>query len=232
MNPENNENGNREGAHPRRNLFLTVFAVVFISAWTFFLGVMVGRDMAPVKFDIEKMQRQIEELKRESLAREREIALGAKDQGERQETEVRFYDVLREEEEADPLDSVFPEPKEKDPVERTTENAEPSRKKPLPAVFPEDAVSAPEKKPEEKSPDEPLKNYSIQVASSKDPKEADKLVEKFKKKGYPAYRTSVDIRDAGVWHRIRIGPFKAYSEAQRILNDVKKERSSALILEH
>ena len=65
--------------------------------------------------------------------------------------------------------------------------------------------------------------YTIQAASVKDPKDADRLVEKLKKSGYPAYRAIGKIPGKGIWFRVRIGEYKRKSDALSVMNKMKKE---------
>jgi len=55
--------------------------------------------------------------------------------------------------------------------------------------------------------------FQLQVASFKDQAEADKAVEDLRKRGHHAFRQAAHVPDRGVWHRVRIGPFKTKLEA-------------------
>lgn len=50
--------------------------------------------------------------------------------------------------------------------------------------------------------------YEIQVASFQDPADADAFVEQLRKRGHSAYRQAAYVPERGLWHRVRIGPFK------------------------
>jgi len=65
--------------------------------------------------------------------------------------------------------------------------------------------------------------YTIQAASVKDPEDADRLVEKLKKAGYPAYRVIGKIPGKGVWFRVRIGEYKGKAEAMGVMDKLKKD---------
>jgi cell division septation protein DedD len=65
--------------------------------------------------------------------------------------------------------------------------------------------------------------YTIQAASLKDPKDADRMVQKLKKSGYPAYRVIGKIPGKGIWFRVRIGEYKRKTEALSVMNKMKKE---------
>jgi DedD protein len=55
--------------------------------------------------------------------------------------------------------------------------------------------------------------FQLQVASFKDQAEADKAVEDLRKRGHHAFRQAARVPDRGIWHRVRIGPFKTKLEA-------------------
>ena len=55
--------------------------------------------------------------------------------------------------------------------------------------------------------------FQLQVASFKDQAEADRAVEDLRKRGHRAFRQAAHVPDRGLWHRVRIGPFKSKLEA-------------------
>jgi cell division protein FtsN len=69
---------------------------------------------------------------------------------------------------------------------------------------------------------ESQKSLTIQVASFKDPKDADKMVAKLKKKGYPAYRIIGVVPEKGVWYRVRIGYYGSQTEAAAMMKKLQK----------
>jgi cell division septation protein DedD len=75
------------------------------------------------------------------------------------------------------------------------------------------------------------KNFTIQVASVRDSRDADKLVNKLKKEGYPAYRSIGKIPGKGIWYRVRVGYFKNRTEAGFTLKRLKKEKIEAVIVQ-
>jgi cell division septation protein DedD len=64
--------------------------------------------------------------------------------------------------------------------------------------------------------------YTIQAASLKKAKDADRLVAELKQKGYPAYRTIGKVAQKGIWFRVRIGEYQSKTEARQTLNKLKK----------
>lgn len=57
--------------------------------------------------------------------------------------------------------------------------------------------------------------FQLQVASFKDPADADRLVEDLRKRGHKAYRQAAYVPERGLWHRVRIGPFRTKLEANK-----------------
>lgn len=55
--------------------------------------------------------------------------------------------------------------------------------------------------------------FQLQVASFKDQAEADKAVEDLRKRGHRAFRQAAHVPERGLWHRVRVGPFKTKLEA-------------------
>lgn len=55
--------------------------------------------------------------------------------------------------------------------------------------------------------------FQLQVASFKEQSEADRTVEDLRKRGHRAFRQAAHVPERGLWHRVRIGPFKTKLEA-------------------
>jgi len=73
--------------------------------------------------------------------------------------------------------------------------------------------------------------FTIQVASLKDSKIADKLVGRLKKGGYSAYRSIGKIPGKGIWYRVRVGSFNSRTEAGPTLKRLKKDRIDGIIVQ-
>lgn len=69
--------------------------------------------------------------------------------------------------------------------------------------------------------------YTVQIGSFKTEKDAQKITQAFKAKGYPVFTKRVDIPGKGAWHRVRIGVFETKEEA-RLYGDSLKSREPAL----
>jgi cell division septation protein DedD len=65
----------------------------------------------------------------------------------------------------------------------------------------------------ELAPEGSDQGFQLQVASFKDQAEAERAVEDLRKRGHRAFRQAAHVPDRGLWHRVRIGPFKSKLEA-------------------
>lgn len=68
-------------------------------------------------------------------------------------------------------------------------------------------------------------NFSVQVGSYPDVKEASYRVEEWKAKGYPAYMMIANLGDKGQWYRVRIGAFAGKDEAGSYLEQLSEKES-------
>jgi DedD protein len=55
--------------------------------------------------------------------------------------------------------------------------------------------------------------FQLQVASFKEQSDAERAVEDLRKRGHRAFRQAAHVPDRGLWHRVRVGPFKTKIEA-------------------
>jgi DedD protein len=74
--------------------------------------------------------------------------------------------------------------------------------------------------------------YQIQVASFKDQPDADKFVDDLRKRGHRAFRQAAYVPGRGLWHRVRIGPFKTKYEADQYRHKFERtERVSPYVVD-
>ena len=198
-----------------------IFLIVFVSAWMFVLGVLVGRDTVPVKFDIEKLQKELVALK-EAVIKKEQKRFKIDSDGVRNKTDFGFYEALKETKKDKNNGAGISKKQE---TKHLSKNETVKVKKRV--------ISGKSKiinKDKQKNLTETDKKLTIQVASLKDSKDADEMVAKLKKKGYPAYRTSSNIPEKGIWHRVRIGYFKDKAEAGSTLDKLKKEKYGPILV--
>ena len=193
-----------------------VGAFMFLLVWIFILGVMVGRGTAPMSFDMDKLQRDLADLKKEVLKKEQTIIRNqANELLEKKEFE--FHKELTSSDELLKAQARATAPLEK-------------KKKPSIKAKDKNVLQQPTPPDRQKRPETVDGEYALQVASLKDARHADAMVEKLRSKGYSAYHVSADLMDKGVWYRVRIGPLRTRTQAFTMLNTVKKEYKTAIVI--
>lgn len=74
--------------------------------------------------------------------------------------------------------------------------------------------------------------YEIQVASFRQSEDADAFVTELRKRGHRAYRQAAYVPERGLWHRVRVGPFKSRYEAQQYQQKLEAaERLSTFLVD-
>lgn len=198
-----------------------IFLIIFVSAWMFVLGVLVGRDTVPVKFDIEKLQKELVALK-EAVIKKEQKRFKIDSEGVRNKTDFGFYEALKETKKDKNNGAGISKKQE---TKHLSKNKTVKVKK---KVISDKAKII--NKVKQKDIIETDKKLTIQVASLKNSKAADEIVAKLRGKGYPAYRISSNIPEKGIWHRVRIGSFKDKAEAGSTLNKLKKEKFKPILV--
>ena len=211
-----------------RTLWICLF--IFGCGWMFVLGILVGRGTAPVKFDIEKLQKELASLK-EAVIKKEELRFKIDPDTVGPKTDMGFYEDLKtsdggvkqkegqvevaSKQNQKPLPKAADSMKENKNVSNMAGAEESSRNVPVPALSP---AAEPEKK------------LTIQVASLRDPDVADRMVAGLKDKRYPAYRAAAEVPGNGIWYRIRIGSFKNRAEAHSTMERLQKDKINAVLL--
>ena len=78
----------------------------------------------------------------------------------------------------------------------------------------------------------PPGKYAIQVGSYPTAEEANRMIDRWKKKGYDSFLSVGEIPNRGTWYRVRLGSFPSREEATRYLEQFKgKEKTSALVVQ-
>ena len=208
----------------RKGLAIWISLTFFTCAWMFVLGIFVGRGTVPVKFDMEKLEKELAALK-EAVIKKEFDRYKLDSNSEDNNTKMEFYEALKNTGEEEGLKTDIPQKKPKPLHKKAVSRAKKTvvSKK---TVTAQKAKTAAVRKSAEDN-----KNFTIQVAALKDPKLADNLVAKLKKKGYPAYRSIGKIPGKGIFYRIRIGSFKNRADAGSTFNRLKKENIKAIIVQ-
>lgn len=208
----------------RKGLILWIGLTLFVCAWMFVLGILVGREMVPVKFDIEKLQNELAALKEAVIKKELDqykIDSNTDDS----KTKMGFYETLKKTGDEVRLknDTINHQEKSEPKKNASLQN----KKMPTRKTEPEPK----EKTLDSKKATQNNNKFTIQIASLKDSGIADKLVERLKKGGYPAYRSIGKVPGKGIWYRVRVGYFNSRSEAGPTFDRLKKEKIEAIIVQ-
>ncbi len=228
----------------RRKIAGWLCLIFFLCAWMFVIGVLVGRGTAPIKFDIAALEKKIESSQKADRVKQEKTPAQKEAAAVKDKTELDFYEALEE----NKVDTKIPALKKPKAVERKIEkpveksvsqkpqNASPQKRAPAKTDSPK--AAPPKSKPPESDQKKTSTQkkvaavekthaagpiYTIQAASVKDAEDADRLVQKLKKSGYPAYRAIGKIPGKGIWFRVRIGQYKNKTEALGIMKKLKKD---------
>jgi cell division septation protein DedD len=221
-------------------------AIVLIAAWMFGLGILVGRGTAPVKFDIQNLTRELEDLIAADVKKQLE-PVEVETAETKTKTKLEFYEELKKSGPVapdPPLSNESRQPKKKTPPVTVSgdEDAPPLEKtEPAATIGAKKSVTKPAGQSKEENPrlanaavDRPSDNsrtVTIQAASLKDLAEADALVKKLKHRGYPAYKTIAVVSGKGIWFRIRVGRYSSREAARDVVGKLKKEGYRPILVE-
>lgn len=219
------------------------------------LGILVGRGTAPVQFDVDKLKKDlvselkaaVEKEKEEKKAAEATVPSDPVSPDGKQA--LGFYEDLKSSKESQENIKIVETPKQETPLPvpqkeipaKDTQAKAPQIKetqvKEIKTAKANGKTAAPAEAKPMKPPEPALPGidanepgYTIQIASVKDQKSADKLVSDLVKKGYPAYRSAGEIPGKGTWYRVRIGSFREKSEAEAFLAASGNDKIKGMIV--
>ena len=214
--------------------------IFLVCAWMFVIGVLVGRGTAPIKFDIAGIQKKLEAA-REDLENREKLRNQGKSGIVKDKTKLDFYEALKDNREETQLDK-----KKLSSSIKKKEEPLPAKKPPLSAGGKADRDIIKKKEPPKKKPSKPpqkpamaskkknrptIKTYTIQAASVKNVRDADRLVAQLKKTGFHAYRAIGKVPGRGIWYRIRVGEYKSRASARNTLNKLRKTGLKPIVVE-
>jgi cell division septation protein DedD len=210
----------------RKELFLWLGVAFLTMVWMFILGVIVGRGLSPVRFDVEKLQQELVTLKQEALKAKEEVAQA---ETEADEKHLGFYDILTEKKEMARLRSLedHRETSQEEKEEPTTQKSPPkqSEKKVKTVSKKQDTSIATAAQSLPATP-----SYTLQVASFQDTARAREFVSTLESKGYDAYQVSADVEGKGVYYRVRVGHFRDKHEAAEHVARLKRDDLNPLLI--
>lgn len=232
MSKTGKEKDKKKSSSPQPFKGRAVWVGVFFAAcvWMFVLGILVGRGTAPVQFDIDKLQNELAALKEAVIKKER-LRFKLDSESVQRKTDMDFYEGLKtskngHQDNYKPLAATSKQ--DQKPVRKQIDTGKKQKGAPAKVAKirrPEDSRSA-----TVPTSNDSEKKLTIQVASLRDPKIADRMVARLKDKWYPAYRIVAEVPGKGTWYRVRIGSYKFKADAKSTLESLKKDNINAVLL--
>ncbi len=229
---------------------------LFIAAWMFFLGIVVGRDNSPVKFDTQKFQKRLETIAHDFGA-QKKIP---------KKVDLKFYEVLDrpELEESEAFNNKSKKSHQPDKnnsgeilpqKEVLTSESIPLKTSKKRETFKNRKVKIWEEKEIKKKNQENIKQvkekrdkkidkpkpepkiipeiqkgrYTVQIAAYKDFKDAVSQMAFLQEKGFTSYRVK-GLKDGVSWYRVRSGSFANFDEAKKFTKKLEKLKINSLII--
>jgi cell division septation protein DedD len=226
----------KAGAPKRRIAWGRYLLLLFIAAWMFVLGVLVGRGTAPVQFDTQALQKELASLRDAMLKKER-AAMEKALRGQDDKAALKFYEALGKDgpDDADVLsmapaasgDAATPAPPASAPsVPHKSRPAIMAKKTPASV-----GVAAKTATSRTQTESTPTGQLTIQVAAVKDAAAARRIVAKLKQDGYPAYVSTVSLPKQGDWYRVRVGSYDDRRQAAADMDRLRKARQKPILLQ-
>ncbi|MBU0993615.1 MAG: SPOR domain-containing protein [Proteobacteria bacterium] len=231
---------------PHKNPWGWICVFFLVSGSMFFLGILVGRGTAPLKFDIDELQQELSSFKKTFTIESTET----RPEKLSDQPELEFFDALKHDGDDKELNikiikqAPLPISKEDYEPQPESESAEDKND-----IAPDTQITTPIKEDkgllsteqtklpppaenEKTIPDNLEKDgrYTIQVAAFRQADDADRLVKKLSSKGYHAYRSIGKVTDKGIWFRVRIGAYGKREQAKPVLERLEKDKIKGILL--
>ncbi|MHC1727366.1 MAG: SPOR domain-containing protein [Syntrophobacteraceae bacterium] len=221
----------------RKKLILYTLSLIATLCWMFIFGVLVGRGVALVSSD--DFSARAEFMRFLGLGKQtgEPAAKAAETWGDPKKIleSLNYYEDLTQkggtplEASPKPVEPAEPAPSSepvkvsgKETVSRRTQS------QPQPEKT---AVLQAEKSPGQAAPAPPGEQYTLLVASLKDPENAQRLVDQLKSKGYSPRLEALDLNGGGRWNRVLVGSFASREAAIKFAAEFnKKEKVEGLVI--
>jgi cell division protein FtsN len=220
-----------------------VVAVFFIAAWMFGMGVMVGRETAPVRFDLDQLKKSLESLQR-APREPLKNAPPVESTEMKEKTKLDFYEVLPKNREDAEVNLPKPTPpgpasaKAESPAAKAQETPAQARTdKPstLPAAPPAPKTEKPAPAPASPPPPAPAaaapgQAFTVQVSAVKSEEEARRTVDRLRQRGYAAHVETTAMPDKSTWYRVRMGEFPTKESARGTVDRLQKDGFGSMVV--
>jgi cell division septation protein DedD len=207
-----------------------VVAIFFIAAWMFGMGVMVGRETAPVRFDLDQLKKSLESLHRAPRAPQKN-APPVESTEMKDKTKLDFYEVLPKNRED--ADVNLPKPTSPGPASVKAEPPSPkSAETPAQARAdkPPTVPAAPPAPKTEKPAPAPGQAFTVQVSAVKSEEEARRTVDRLRQRGYAAHVETTAMPDKSTWYRVRMGEFPTKESARGTVDRLQKDGFGSMVV--
>jgi len=213
-----------------------VVAVFFIAAWMFGMGVMVGRETAPVRFDLDQLKKTLESLQRASREPQKN-APPVESTEMKDKTKLDFYEVLPKNREDADVNLPKPPPgpasaKAEPPAAKPQETPAQARTEKPPAI----PAAPPAPKTEKPAPAPapaavaPGQAFTVQVSAVKSEEEARHMVDRLRQRGYAARVEATAMPDKSTWYRVRMGEFPTKESARGTVDRLQKDGFGSMVV--
>lgn len=188
----------------RKQFFLWLGIAFLAMAWMFTLGIIVGRGLSPVRFDVQKLKKELMALKQGALKRDQARFKIEKDKLSGNQG-LDFYKILTDKKEE--ALSKFAKARQQ-------------------AVKPD--ARSPEASKTKKIGEQGL--LTIQIASLKSAARAKQMIARLKGKGYEAYGMTANVPGKGTYHRVRVGHFADSGKAGLVAARLRRDKFETMIV--
>lgn len=202
----------------RVDKLLVGLLVIFVSALSFSLGVISGKGLSDKDHALKKLEATVEQTyaeaekeKKEDAAEDNNVSLSDK---EIEELAKKTLDKAREEEAKGEHHTEERAVASEEAADRVAHEKTPSEHKP------EAKPRAPQSLP--KVMEKAVAEYTVQISSHPTMSEAQKQVDEFAAKGFPAYPVKATVNGV-TWYRVSIGSFKNRKAAMDYKADLAKQ---------
>jgi len=226
----------------RKRAYGGLLRLLAVGAWMFFVGVLVGRGTAPIRFDMAQLERELRALKDAAQSRQVE-ALESYAAAVESTAERDVYETLKRADERLSIDPELarrvdaPEAEESESLSPEsaagTETRVVRRQSGLqPKARPRAASAAtapPSPRPVAAAP-EASGGLTLQGAALQDLQGARELTERLRRQGLEAHLVTATLPGKGVWHRVRVGRFRDRQAAETLLRRLEAQGMQPMVV--
>jgi hypothetical protein len=194
--------------------------LAFTSVWMFFLGISVGRNTCPIRFNTEPFMTQLSKWIESDVNKQKEYARKVNSQDKK--LEINF-EALK-----DAHVDLIPHAKNKKQLRNNTvikpEKDLVTKRSTKKRTIGHFALSS-------ATDSTDLSDcITLQTAALKNSHAAVEMAKKLKRMGFPAYTVSINIPKKGLWHRVRVGTFSSVQEARQMKDSLQKNNIESIIV--